>query len=190
MMRRAFSSTVIAFLSFLSFYAMTITSLFESYAPSSLASFLMRYGIGALMLGLGVFFGFMYKWPSFGQTSWSWISASLTTASSKRKKLAMLIVSLIVFPVLVAFSTQRWLAYPTKWFATNETIMMIECSSSKMWGKAIRNRVMIEGVDMESGEMVAFPWPTDQSPSCPGRLLLSGRSWMFGTFVTSISLVH
>lgn len=178
--------TGIAVATFATFYAISIASALLPYSPSVLARALLQYGLPvAIVLG-GAWMGFFHHWSAWGETSWSRISRSLPSKAARVRRFAALAVSLPIFGYGVAFAVQRWPAYPTKWFATTESVVRLNCTSSEQWGRASRGRVLISGVDAMSGELISFPWPSDGSPKCPSTLVLTGRSWPLGMFVTRI----
>jgi hypothetical protein len=168
------------------FYAVSFSSMLEPYAPSTLASVVMRYGVAAAIVGVGLYFGFFFKWPSWGDTSWGRISRSLPTARAKRLKMAVLVASLVIFAAIVAFGTQRWMAYPTKWIATESVSTVVRCESALQWGKGFRRVVMVKAANLSTGEKIEFPWPTSAGLHCPGSFLLNGRRSRLGIYVTAV----
>ncbi len=180
------SATALAVLSFALFYAVSSASMLEPYAPSALASFVMRYGVAILILGTGLYFGFIHKWPSWGESSWARISRSLPSPRAKWQRLVVLVVCLGAFAVIVAFGTQRWLAFPTKWMASDSVSKVAHCETAASWGKRFRGEVMIEGTDQSTGDRIDFPWPSSLAPKCPGSIVIVGRQSPFGIYVTAV----
>ncbi len=181
--------TPIAIASFIGFYFVSISTLLVPYAPSRMGR-AWPYILFVCLIAFTVYGGFIFRHKPTGMTGWQYIRQQEAANRHRRRKLTLVVLSLPLFCALVAFSLSRLWSLPTKWLASESVVLYVDCQTSEQYGKAIRNMVLVDAIEISSGAEMTFPWKATSAPKCPGRIRVAGRSGYWGTFVEHLEKVN
>ena len=183
-------ATYIVFASFSLIAIVSLQSFLLEYVPSKFAIYVLRYGVFAFLTLFFSYFMFVYRWKGCGKTSWQMQMENLDSNPEKIMPILLSPVAWLVFLGGFVWCEQRWMAYPTKWFASNITVKELYCGSTKKLGKTSLKRLTIESTSLDGREQFDFPWPANMSPECPGRIRVVGYEWLWGTYISSVEMIN
>lgn len=137
-----------------------------------------------------MYFVFIRKNPLTENTApWKFEAKNLELID-KLKKTLKDVFNIIFLAALFTSFFYNFLAIPTRWFADQPVRMVLDCVEINQAAKVLARYRDIVTVDKTTGAEWELIWPANNVPSCPGRIVVEGKSWYTGTYVEQVWNVY
>ena len=118
-------------------------------------------------------------------------NGSINSFGKGLKSVLLYIISIAIFSYLAGSSLQGFLAYPTKFIASNKFSTNGVVVDSYEYLFSFRGLNEIELISTREKQKIKFLWPTISSHEVGkgGCIDLVGRDWFFGSYVDEVRVV-
>lgn len=101
-----------------------------------------------------------------------------------------MMASLVAFAFAMGYSSQYFLAYPTKFFSRGDEVLVARLTHSYRYSYSFRGYSRLSVLPANGGDVLSFVWPTDAASgfgvgSC---LKITSKNWFFGSYIEDVDL--